>query len=108
MDESQFHRQADGTLDAIALALETADGDGSLDVELAGGVLTIVFPSGKQLVLSKHAPSRQLWLSSPLSGGLHFPWNGQSWQIADGAGLIEQLAQELRQMGGLTIDFSRP
>ncbi|NBO19093.1 MAG: iron donor protein CyaY [Proteobacteria bacterium] len=103
MKESDFHRMADAELAALADALEGADAKGQLELEEAGGVLTVVLPGGKTLVISKHAPSGQIWLSSPVSGGLHFAQAGGRWQLPDGRELRSLLAAELKQLAGVEL-----
>lgn len=70
MDESQFHTLSDQWFTRIFDALEGLD---ALEVEYGQGILTVETSAGKTFVVSKHAPSKQLWLASPVSGGLHFP-----------------------------------
>lgn len=105
MNESDFHRLADATLVRLRDALEEADVQGVLDVELLDGVLTIICPQKKTLVVSKHAPSRQVWLSSPLSGGLHFPYDaaGHAWALDDGTTMEALLRQDVRQLAMVTM-----
>lgn len=38
------------------------------------GVMTIVFPPAGTYVLNKQPPSRQIWLSSPISGPKRYDW----------------------------------
>jgi len=95
MNETEYHKLADKTLEAIADALEDADAKGQLELEQQGGVLTIALSGGKQFVVSKHAPSQQVWLSSPVSGGLHFSYDGAQWALADGRVLEMLLYSEL-------------
>ena len=70
-DESRFHALADSLLDRIAEAIDAALGD-EIDVEYQGGIVTLSLEGGGQYVLNKHAPNRELWLSSPVSGAWHF------------------------------------
>lgn len=95
--DTHFNALADLTLNRLADSLETADEDGLLELELITGMLTIEFPSGKQFVVNKHGPSQQIWLSSPLSGGLHFDYDeaSQSWVVADGRRLDTLLKAEV-------------
>lgn len=102
--ESEFHRYADATLVALFDQLEDAYESGTIDdLELQEGVLTITTAQGATFVVSKHAASGQIWLASPLSGGLHFSYGADTgeWQLADGTKLIERLTHELMQSGGL-------
>jgi iron donor protein CyaY len=102
--ESEFHRFADATLDALFDQLESAYESGSLeDLELQEGVLTIQTQLGQTFVISKHTASGQIWLASPISGGLHFSYESESgeWLLPDGTPLTARLTQELMQSGGL-------
>jgi len=88
MDETAFHTLADSLL----AALEESIGP---DAELQGGVLTVEQDAGTWVV-NKHAPTRQIWLSSPKSGARHFAWDGTAWKdTRGGADLLPLLAQEL-------------
>ena len=105
MSENDFHARADATQEALLEALESADADGAVEVDLLDGIVSITLPDGRQWLVSKHAPSEQLWLSSPISGGLHFSFDAASkrWQLADGRGLTALLAAELHAQAGVTL-----
>lgn len=105
MSVYDFHALADAELNRWVDALEEADANGQLELELQGGILTLVLPAGKTLLLSKHAVSEQLWLSSPLSGGLHFGRDTvhQAWRLPDGRSLEEVLRTELAQLAGVVV-----
>lgn len=105
MKDLAYHTKADAALGALTEALEEADAQGALDMEYAGGMLTICVPSGKQLVVSKHAASGQIWLASPVSGGLHFSYDGVAWRLADGRTLGEVLSHELQTLAHLHVHF---
>lgn len=95
MDETSYHILADAALADWYDRLDAAFEAGSLeDLELTGGVLSIHTASGKTYILSKHTASRQLWLASPVSGGLHFAFN-TDWRTADGKILSTLLRDEL-------------
>lgn len=98
MDETRFHAIADATLEHCFDQLEDAFESGKIEeLELQGGILTIQSGGGRTFLLSKHAPSRQLWLASPLSGGLHFSFSEteQNWKLPDATLLYELLRREL-------------
>ena len=82
MNETEFHHLAHIQLSTVFDILEDADRQGLLDVEYEGGIMTIGLPDGRQCVLSKHVPSCELWLSSPVSGGLHFSYDAAAgWHL---------------------------
>lgn len=102
MNETEFHSLADQWLSRAAEILEAHE---ALDVEHQGSTLTIIVPSGKTLLVSKHAPSLQLWLASPLSGGLHFSHDAgkKQWTLADGRILEEVLSRDLESLAQVHI-----
>jgi len=95
MEETVFHRLADAALKKLADELEKADSDGMLEVEYINGILNIEIPSTKQYVINKHAPMRQIWLASPISGAAHFSFDGGKWVSSNGTELESLLRGEL-------------
>ena len=102
LSETGFHALSDATLNRLADSLEAIDEEGTLEVEFAGGILTIELPSGRQFVVNKHAASQQIWLSSPLSGVLHFSYDEdeKAWMLADGRRLDTLLKAEVETLLG--------
>lgn len=76
LSESRFHALADDLLQTILDVVDEAVGD-TVDVDLIGGVLTIDLGTKGQYVVNKHAPNRELWLSSPISGAWHFDYDSE-------------------------------
>jgi frataxin len=105
MDEPEFERQAGKVLDRLMQEIEDQAMD-ALDVDLEGGILTIALPGGGQYLLNKHAPNREIWLSSPKSGAWHFRHDPEagwvSTRVVDGERpqLHRLLADELAAATG--------
>lgn len=96
MQDSEFNRLADRTLDTLMQHIESRIWADGVDMDLVQGVLTLTIEAtGKQFVVSRHSPSRQLWLSSPISGGLHFIYDEATgdWRC-NGRPLTELLLAE--------------
>ena len=92
MSQSAFESLADSLL----AALEEGLGD-HVDAELQGGILTVDGDDGTWIV-NKHAPTKQIWLSSPKSGARHYAYDAGSgrWQdTRGGADLLAHLSAEL-------------
>jgi len=90
MSDSAFETLANSLL----AALEEGLGD---DAELQGGILTVEGEAGTWIV-NKHAPTRQIWLSSPKSGAKHYAFeaaNGLWRDTRGGADLLTTLSGEL-------------
>lgn len=97
LTDSQFYTLGRDTLARLHDALEPAYDAATLDeLELEAGLLTIVTNAGQSFIVSAHAPSHQIWLASPMSGGLHFRWSGESWIIGTGETIEEVLSRELQ------------
>ena len=92
MSDSSFESLANSLLEALEEGLGTV-----ADAELQGGVLTVEGDGGTW-VINKHAPTRQIWLSSPKSGARHYTFDQGSglWRDTRGPGdLMTILAGEL-------------
>lgn len=101
MTDSAFESLADSLL----VTLEEAIADHA-DAELQGGVLTVEGDEGTWIV-NKHAPTRQVWLSSPKSGARHYAFAADAGKWLDtrgGSDLLEVLSAEF----GLPIRWSAP
>lgn len=72
-------------LDDVGDAQEERRGDSVLlDVEESDGVVSIVTTSGTWVV-NKHSVTRQLWLSSPVSGPSKYNYHGDDDATSGGA-----------------------
>lgn len=92
MSDSSFETLADSLLEALEEDLGAV-----ADAELQGGVLTIEGDEGTWVV-NKHAPTRQIWLSSPKSGARHYAFDEGTglWRDTRGSGdLMTTLSGEL-------------
>ena len=92
MSDSAFETRADSLLAALEEALAEEG-----DAELQGSVLNVETDGGTWVV-NKHAPTQQIWLSSPLSGARHYAFDSRSGQWKDtrgGPDLLALLSAEL-------------
>ena len=105
--ESDFHHAADAFLERVFETLESQDEGGMLDIDYTEGTLQIALSDGKTFVISKHGPTKQVWLSSPISGGLHFMYadEGKDWKLKDGRRLSIVLGEELRHLTGEAFEL---
>ena len=106
LDETRFATLANEMLERIADAVDEALGD-EIDVELQGGILTMSIDGGGQYVINRHAPNRQIWMSSPASGATHFDYVDGAWVStrAPGSRLDTMLAAELKARFGTDVEI---
>ena len=107
IDESAFDRVANETLEGLMETIDAALGD-RMDVDLEGGILTIDLNDGGRYVINKHAPNRQIWMSSPVGGATHYDY-GPDAQWVDtrgGRALLSVLQDELAKATGTRVELS--
>jgi len=78
IDDKQFYQLGSKLLQSIEVALETADDelDLDLDVERQGGnVINIRFRDKSVIVVNTQPPLHEIWVAAK-SGGYHYRWAG--------------------------------
>jgi CyaY protein len=78
IDDKQFYQLGSQLLQSIEVALETADDelDLDLDVERQGGnVINIRFRDKSVIVVNTQPPLHEIWVAAK-SGGYHYRWAG--------------------------------
>ena len=106
MNQADFERRAAEILDTLFEQIEDQLGDW-LDVEMNGGILQIELPDGGAYVVNKHAPNREIWVSSPKSGAWHFAAGTDgTWRSTRGTEeLTALLAGELAAASGRAVQL---
>lgn len=107
MTDAQFLDLAEQALRALEAACdrinETTDVD--IDNRRSGGMVTLVFENGSQLVVNLQKPLHELWLAAR-SGGYHFKHDGTAWLDTRGRGeLFQILTQCAREQTGHALQF---
>ncbi len=80
MNEAKYLDVVAKVFSLLTDRVENADINHDFEVDTAPGIVTITVPSGKQLVINQHLPSKQIWVSSPLSGAGHFSFDDSTSQ----------------------------
>jgi frataxin len=105
LDESGFETLADTVLESLYDQLDEAVGDVA-DVDLEEGILKVSLDAGGEFIINKHAPNRQIWVSSPVSGALHFDRgpSGVGWIGTRGQeDLYEVLSNDISAKAGVEV-----
>ncbi|MBU3583966.1 iron donor protein CyaY [Polynucleobacter sp. 15G-AUS-farblos] len=116
IDDKQFHEQGSHLLQSIELALEAADDelDLDLDVERQGGnVINIRFRDKSVIVVNTQPPLHEIWVAAK-SGGYHYRWAGTMAQplwldTKTGRELLNDLSQFATAQAGkaITIELKK-
>ncbi len=79
MDETEYHIAASPPLQELLEFAEELESKFEIEAELGEGILSVMMPDGREYVINKHMPSRQIWVSSPYSGAGYFEFDGAKW-----------------------------
>lgn len=113
IDDKQFHEQGSQLLHSIELALEAADEELDLDLDLerqGGNVINIRFRDKSVIVINTQPPLHEIWVAAK-SGGYHYRWAGSMKQplwldTKTGRELLSDLSQFATAQAGKDITIA--
>lgn len=83
---------------------ETSDAD--IDSQRVGGMVTLVFRNGSQIVINLQKPLHELWMATR-AGGFHYRFDGTRWMDTKGHGeFFANLTQHAGEQAGQALAFS--
>ncbi len=98
-----FLHIAEETMQRISSAIEEADSNFDLEVDINGDSISIEFQDGSKYLINIHGSTKEIWVSSPVSGGSHFSYYEDSWKDSADNDLYELITEELEELGGVSI-----
>jgi len=104
MDEGEFIRRAEQTLQEIDRRMEASGIDA--DCEFKGtGVLEIEFANGSKIIVNKQGAAHQIWVAAR-SGGFHYNYDPATRQWRNdqsGAELFTELSRLTSEQAGTPV-----
>ena len=87
MTDLEFMDRAEQLLKAIESCCDSINdqSDADIDNQRVGGMVTLAFPDGSQIVVNLQKPLQEVWLASR-SGGYHFRFVQGLWMDTKGQG----------------------
>ncbi|MBP7565993.1 MAG: iron donor protein CyaY [Burkholderiaceae bacterium] len=110
MTDPEFLDLAERALQAVELACDriNEETDADIDNQRVGGMITITFASGSQIVINLQKPLHEIWLAAR-AGGYHYRWVDGQWQDTKGGpGFFVNLSMQASAQSGLALDFPAP
>lgn len=95
MKDSDFAIEVEKIINKIAATIEDNDPECRFDLDLNDGILTFSNENGTY-VINKQSVSKEIWLSSPISGPYHFALLENQWKSRSGSELYQILSYELQ------------
>ena len=107
MTDLEFLNAAEAALCKIEVACDRINDqtDTDIDTQRNGGVLTLAFANGSQIVVNIQKPMHEIWLAAK-AGGFHYRFDGKQWLDTKGTGeLFTQLAHYVSEQAGQSVAF---
>jgi CyaY protein len=108
MTDLEYMDHAEAVLKAIETACDRIndESDADIDNQRVGGMITLVFANGSQIVINLQKPLHEIWMAAR-SGGFHYKFDGARWMDTKGAGeFFAHLSREASAQSGQTLVFS--
>ena len=108
MTDPEYMDRAEAALAAIERGCDRINDatDADIDNQRVGGMITITFRNGSQLIINLQKPLHEIWLAAR-SGGYHYRHDGQAWvDTKTGAEFFAQLSREATAQAGQALSLS--
>ena len=108
MTDPEFMDHAEHVLRAIESACDRINDatDADIDNQRVGGMVTLKFANGSEIVANLQKPLHEIWLAAR-SGGYHFRFDAGRWVDTKGQGeFFARLTQDASVQSGLSLVFS--
>ncbi len=101
MNEREFEDAVDETFANLEDDLDELDSD--IDIDSAGGILTVTCPDSSQIIFSRQPANREIWVAAR-SGGFHLARDRDSWTCGTtGESLAELASRVLSEQLGAAV-----
>ena len=107
MTDPEFMDRAEAVLQAIEACCDRINeaSDADIDNQRVGGMVTMQFANGSQIVVNLQKPLHEIWLAAR-AGGFHYRFDGGQWQDTKGQGeLFARLSSEATTQSGMALAF---
>lgn len=108
MTDLEFLDRAEAVLRAIEANCDRINeqSDADIDNQRTGGMVTLVFPDGSQIVVNLQKPLHEIWLAAR-AGGFHYKFDGQRWMDTKGQGeFFASLSRYASEQARVPLAFS--
>ena len=80
--------------------------DADLDSQRSGGMVSISFANGSQIIINLQKPLHEVWLAAQ-SGGYHYKFDGQCWRdTKTGNDFYADLTRDASAQSGMKLAYS--
>ena len=108
MTDTEYQDRAEALLRAIELACDRIndDTDADVDNQRVGGMITLTFANGSQIIINLQKPLHEVWMAAR-AGGFHYKHDGGDWMDTKGQGeFFAHLSRCASEQAGQPLAFS--
>lgn len=108
MTDTEYMDHAETALAAIERSCDRINDatDADIDNQRVGGMITMSFRNGSQLIVNLQKPLHEIWLAAR-SGGYHYRFDGRNWvDTKTGEEFFGNLTREATAQGGQPLAFA--
>jgi CyaY protein len=107
MTDLEYMDQAEALLARIEASCDRINEqtDADLDNQRVGGMITLTFANGSQIIVNTQKPLHEIWMAAR-AGGFHYKFDGSRWLDTKGAGeFFANLTKYATQQAGQPLEF---
>lgn len=108
MTDLEFQDRAEALLRAVEASCDRINEstDADIDNQRVGGMVTLVFRNGSQIVVNLQKPLHEVWMAAR-AGGFHYRFDGTAWMDTKGGGeFFAHLSRYAGEQAGMPLAFS--
>jgi len=107
MTHPEYMDRAEALLRAVEASCDRINDETDVDIDSqrVGGMVTITFPNGSQIIVNLQPPLQEVWLAAK-AGGFHYRHDGRAWMDTKGDGeFFAALSRTASQQAGRPLQF---
>ena len=107
MTDLEFMDQAEAVLHTIEQCCDRINEETQADIDnqRVGGMVTLVFANGSQIVVNLQKPLHEIWMATR-AGGFHYRYQDGQWQDTKGQGeFFAALSRGATEQAGQPLRF---
>jgi CyaY protein len=108
MTDPEYMDRAEAVLRSVEACCDRIndESEADLDSQRVGGMVTITFPNGSQIVVNLQKPLHEIWMATR-AGGFHYKFDGARWLDTKGSGeFFDHLTRYAGEQAGQPLAFA--
>jgi CyaY protein len=108
MTDPEFMDLAEALLQSVDASCDRINDetDADIDNQRVGGMVTLTFRNGTQIVVNLQKPLHEIWMATK-AGGFHYKFDGSRWVDTKGNGeFFANLTRYAGEQAGQPLEFA--